>query len=87
MSSLQEVSALLLSLVLGDSVLDAHRDRNFIQAPLCVCRNDTVGNDGGMLGLRGKAGGDDDDGGGDECTCGFSAISSRYDCLMTYGLA
>lgn len=49
-SSLPEASALLLSLILGDSVLDAHRDRNFVQAPLCICRNDVVGSDGHLLG-------------------------------------
>ena len=77
-SSLQEVSALLLSLVLGDSVLDAHRDRNFIQAPLCVCRNDVVGADGHLLGLRSsKPNNTDPDDDEDECRCGFSAIASR----------
>ena len=49
-SNLPEASALLLSLILGDSVLDAHRDRNFVQAPLCICRNDVVGSDGHLLG-------------------------------------
>ena len=49
-SGLPEASALLLSLILGDSVLDAHRDRNFVQAPLCICRNDIVGSDGHLLG-------------------------------------
>ena len=49
-SHLPEASALLLSLILGDSVLDAHRDRNFVQAPLCICRADVVGSDGHLLG-------------------------------------
>lgn len=78
-SSLQEVSALLLSLVLSDSVLDAHRDRNFIQAPLCVCRNDVVGTDGHLLGLQSKS--EDDD----ECSCGFSAIASRSSAVGPWG--
>ena len=82
-SSLQEISALLLSLVLGDSVLDAHRDRNFIQAPLCVCRGDTVGIDGPLIGIREKDAKNGDD--YDECTCGFSAISSRSSAVGRWG--
>ena len=80
-SSLQEISALLLSLVLGDSVLDAHRDRNFIQAPLCVCRGDTIGIDGPLVGIREKEKNEDYD----ECTCGFSAISSRSSAVGRWG--
>ena len=80
-SSLQEISAVLLSLVLGDSVLDAHRDRNFIQAPLCVCHGDTVGIDGPLIGIRTKEKDDEFD----ECTCGFSAVSCRSSAVGRWG--
>lgn len=87
-ASLPEASALLLNLILGDSVLDAHRDRNFIQAPLCSCkqgRADYIGSDGHLIGMKLETKGVSNMDNDDDCSCGFSAIASRSSAIGTWG--
>ncbi|TRY70349.1 hypothetical protein TCAL_02438 [Tigriopus californicus] len=68
-----EANALILTLVLSDTLLNQYRDHNFNSCTLCVCNND--GN------IRGRDASSylSEFAGEDEvtCTCGFSAVVNR----------
>ena len=67
-------NALLLNLVLADSLLNLYRDHNFDSCTMCVCSNE--------CNIRGRDGAvylpdHNSDDGDINCMCGFSAVSNR----------
>ncbi|KAH9389698.1 Mediator of RNA polymerase II transcription subunit 13-like [Tyrophagus putrescentiae] len=68
-----EVNALMLNLLLSDSMFNLFRDHNFESCSICVCNMNIKGNDVGIY-LHDPSPQPDYY----PCSCGFSALSNRH---------
>lgn len=72
-----ESNALMLNLLLSDSMLNLYRDHNFESCSICVCNMNIKGNDVGIY-LPDTSAQQSNNYDYYQCTCGFSALSNRH---------
>lgn len=74
---INEVNALMLNLLLSDSMFNLFRDHNFESCSICVCNMNIKGNDVGIY-LHDPSPQPSSNYDYYQCTCGFSALSNRH---------